>query len=49
LLIWQDPDGTVRLAFNDLTAIAKRQEVSGGVPLRMINHRIRKTFEAALN
>lgn len=49
LLVWQDTDGTVRLTFNDLTAIAKRQEVSGGIPLRMINHRIRKTFEAALN
>lgn len=48
LLIWQDPEGTVHVTFNDLLALAKRQQVSGGLPLRVIDRRIRKTFSAAL-
>lgn len=48
LLIWQDEAGTVHVTFNDLLALAKRQKVSGGLPLRVINRRISETFSAAL-
>lgn len=48
LLIWQDASGMVHVTFNDLLALAKRQEVSGGIPLRIINYRIEKTFSEAL-
>ena len=48
LLIWQDGNGTVHVTFNDLLALAERQGVAGGLPLRVINRRIRETFSAAL-
>jgi hypothetical protein len=48
LLIWQDAGGTVRVTFNDLLALAERQKVSGGIPLRLINHRLKETFSTAL-
>lgn len=48
LLIWQDTSGTVHVSFNDLLALAERQQVSGGLPLRVINRRIRETFSTAL-
>lgn len=48
LLIWQDEKGTVHVTFNDLQALADRQGVSGGLPLRVINGRVRETFSAAL-
>ena len=48
LLIWQDPSGTVRVTFNDLMALAERQQASGGIPLRVINRRLKHTFSAAL-
>lgn len=48
LLIWQDENGTVHVTFNDLLALAERQGVSGGLPLRVINRRLRETFSAAL-
>ena len=48
LLIWQDAGGTVHVTFNDLLALADRQKVSGGVPLRFINRRLKKTFSEAL-
>ncbi len=48
LLIWQDPSGTVRVTFNDLVALAERQQASGGIPLRVINRRLKHTFSAAL-
>lgn len=48
LLIWQDASATVHVTFNDLVALAKRQQVSVGIPLRVINRRIRETFSAAL-
>ncbi len=47
-LIWQDEGGSVHVSFNDLLALAKRQNVSGGLPLRVINHRLKKTFSTAL-
>jgi uncharacterized protein (DUF302 family) len=48
LLIWQDEKGIVHVTFNDLLALAERQGVSGGLPLRVINGRMRDTFSAAL-
>jgi len=48
LLIWQDDHGTVHVTFNDLVALADRQKVSGGIPLRFINRRLKKTFSDAL-
>jgi uncharacterized protein (DUF302 family) len=48
LLIWQDEDGTVHVTFNDLLALAERQGVSGGLPLRVIKRRLKETFTAAL-
>lgn len=48
LLIRQDESGSVQVIFNDLLALAERQGVSRGVPLRVINQRIKKTFSAAL-
>ena len=48
LLIWQDSVGNVHVTFNDLPALAKRQQVSGGITLRVINRRLRKTFSEAL-
>lgn len=48
LLIWQDDSGTVHVSFNDLVALAERQQVSGGIPLRFINRRLENTFSEAL-
>ena len=48
LLIWQDEGGTVHVTFNDLLALAKRQNVSGGLPLRVINKRLKETFSKAI-
>lgn len=48
LLIWQDASGTVQVTFNDLMVLAERQQVSGGIPLRLINRRIKETFSTAL-
>ena len=48
LLIWQDEGGTAHVTFNDLLALAKRQNVSGGLPLRVINKRLKETFSKAV-
>jgi uncharacterized protein (DUF302 family) len=48
LLIWQDKKGIVHVTFNDLLALAERQRVSGGLPLRVIDGRMRETFSTAL-
>lgn len=48
LLIWQDDNGAVHVALNDLLVLAERQEVSFGLPLRIINNRLKKTFSTAL-
>ena len=48
LLIWQGSGGKVHVTFNDLLALAGRQQVSGGISLRVINRRLRKTFSEAL-
>ena len=48
LLVWQDESGAVSVSFNDLLAIAERQNVSKSLALRVINRRLSSTFEAAL-
>lgn len=48
LLIWEDAEGVVHVTFNDLISVAKRQQVSIGVPLRVINWRLKSTFADAL-
>ncbi len=48
LLIWQDEEGITRLSFNDLIALAHRQQVTIPVALRVINLRLANVFEKAL-
>ena len=38
----------VRLSFNDLLAVAERQDAPKGVSLRVINRLLMSTFSAAL-
>lgn len=47
-LIWQDGDGQTYLSFNDLLALAERQDASKSIALRVINYRLKKTFSEAL-
>ncbi len=48
LMIWQDEGGIVHVTFNDLLALADRQNVPEGLPLRVINRRLKATFSAAV-
>ncbi|MDH5563090.1 MAG: DUF302 domain-containing protein [Nitrospirota bacterium] len=48
LLIWQDSHGGVNVSFNDLRALAERQQVSSGLALRVVNRRLKETFTKAL-
>lgn len=48
LLVWQDSVGTVKVSFNDLLALAERQDVSKNVALRVVNYRLKSTFVDAL-
>ena len=48
-LIWQDAEGRTHLSFNDLLALADRQQVSKALVLRVIDFRLSKTFEDALS
>ncbi|MGI9201235.1 MAG: DUF302 domain-containing protein [Woeseiaceae bacterium] len=47
-LIWQDEKGRTFLSFNDLLALAERQDASKSIALRVINRRLNKTFSDAL-
>jgi uncharacterized protein (DUF302 family) len=47
-LIWEDSSGRINLSFNDLLALAERQGVKKTLALRVINHRLSKTFGDAL-
>lgn len=47
-LIWQDENGVTRLSFNDLIALARRQELSIPLVLRVIDFRLNSVFEKAL-
>jgi uncharacterized protein (DUF302 family) len=48
LLVWQDTSENVHVTFNDLLVLVERQQVSGGIALRVINRRLRSTFSEAL-
>ncbi len=48
LLIWQDGSGAVRMAFNDLSALAEQVQAPTGVALRIIDHRMNQVFLSAL-
>ena len=48
-LIWQDEKGVTRLSFNDLLALARRQEASIPLVLRVIDYRLNSVFEDALS
>jgi uncharacterized protein (DUF302 family) len=48
LLVWEDETGAVKVSFNDLLALADRQQAGKSPALRVINHRLTSTFEAAL-
>ena len=48
-LIWEGEDGKVRLSFNDLIALAERQNAEVAVPLRIINYRLNSVFTEALS
>lgn len=46
LLVWRDPQGVVtHLSFNNLLALARRQDVPINIPLRIIDYRLRSTFK----
>mgnify|MGYP006097397727 CR=1 FL=1 len=47
-LVWEDAKGGGHLSFNDLLAIADRQDVSKNIPLRVISFRLSKAFTPAL-
>jgi uncharacterized protein (DUF302 family) len=47
-LVWQDEKEQVYLSFNDLLALAERQDVGKSVALRVINYRLNKVFTDAL-
>lgn len=47
-LVWQDENEQVYLSFNDLLALAERQDVAKSVALRVINYRLNKVFSNAL-
>ena len=48
LLVWEDADGRVHVSFNDLMALADRHGVGPSLPLRVINWRLKRSFEASL-
>jgi uncharacterized protein (DUF302 family) len=48
LLVWEDETGAVKVSFNDLLALADRQQAGKSPALRVINHRLTSTFGAAL-
>lgn len=47
-LIWQDSTGRTNLSFNDLLALAERQDAHKALALRVIDFRLNKTFSDAL-
>ncbi|MEH6587367.1 MAG: DUF302 domain-containing protein [Halioglobus sp.] len=48
-LIWEDSNGQINLSFNDLLALADRQEVPKRLALRVINYRLNSVFSEALS
>ncbi len=48
LLVWEDAAGDIFVSFNDLPALARRQQVDGPLALRVINFRLEQLFAGAL-
>lgn len=48
LLVWRADDGQVYLSFNDLLALAERQDASKSIALRVINYRLNRLFKNTL-
>ncbi|QIE42970.1 DUF302 domain-containing protein (plasmid) [Rhodobacteraceae bacterium SC52] len=48
MLVLERSDGRIEVLFNDLLALADRQDVPKSLPLRIINRRMLKTFTEAL-
>ena len=48
-LVWQDANGRTHLSFNDLVALAERQDTGKSIALRVVNFRLKKTFADALS
>ena len=48
-LVWQDESNQVHLSFNNLLALAERQDVKKAAALRVINFRLSKVFSEALD
>lgn len=47
-LVWEDGNGQVNLSFNDLMALAERQNAGKSAALRVINYRLKSVFTEAL-
>ncbi|WP_231871059.1 DUF302 domain-containing protein [Halioglobus sp. HI00S01] len=47
-LVWQDGAGKTYLSFNDLTALADRQQVPTSIAIRVIEYRLGSVFGEAL-
>ena len=48
-LIWEDGAGQIKLSFNDLLALARRQEAKVALALRVVNFRLNSVFSDALS
>ena len=49
LLVWEDDEGGVHASFNDLPALARRQDLGTGFVLRIVNRRVRDTLAESLS
>lgn len=49
VLVWKDSDGKTKVSYNDLLALADRQNVDKSLALRVISRRLASTFDAALD
>ena len=47
ILVWEDADGNVRISYNDLIDMARRQGVDVNLPLRVIQFRLNGLFQEA--
>lgn len=48
LLIWEGPKDEIYVSFNDLVALAERQQAVVSLPLKFINRRMKQTLSALL-
>ena len=48
LLVYEAPDGSVNIAFNDIVALAELHYGSSNKPQQVVNTRLTATFEEAV-